>query len=555
MDTEAQAEDPVLPRPKGSHVRARGQRRVQPHRRSSSGCARCRACGAGATSRFRTGRRRSASITSSPKTGSGQTLHIHLEEYAPGAKSQKHGHVNEAVFYILDGEGAEVHDGVRYEWEAGDVAIVHNNCVHQHFNRNPDKPARALVLKTKPMYVFMNMLFQKTIEKRPTRADASTVPASSPREEPHDHDHDHDVDDHDHEHEHASRAERARASRGASTRRGCKATQTGTLLRRSARRRATKPAARRGAPQDRQSRGAAVGKLAARPAQAHRERGDEHARRNGRRVHADHPAGQPSGKHRQLAEQAFYVLEGRGYDVHVDCDLDIAERREVHLGARKTRRSASSGKPATSSTSRRTRSASTSTPTRRAPARIVVITNRIYKQSGLNDLEQLENAPEYDPNERLTAERVAPLSGGPGARLVQFSIANYAEARRKRTPHARRPRDAGRRAVPPLLAAGAAERGAAGAATARRCACACSAKISSRSATPTARSASSTRSARTAARRCSSAATKSAVCAASITAGSSTSTAVRRHAVGAAGLAVQRQGHDRRLSDAGKAAA
>ncbi|HEX3465346.1 MAG TPA: cupin domain-containing protein, partial [Candidatus Elarobacter sp.] len=95
-----------------------------------------------------------------PKDGLGQTLHIHLEEYAPGAKSQKHGHVNEAVFYILDGEGAEVHDGVRYEWEAGDVAIVHNNCVHQHFNRDPEKPARALVLKTKPMYVFMNLLFQ-----------------------------------------------------------------------------------------------------------------------------------------------------------------------------------------------------------------------------------------------------------------------------------------------------------------------------------------------------------------------------------------------------------
>jgi len=36
-----------------------------------------------------------------PKDGLGQTLHIHLEEYAPGGKSQKHGHVNEAVFYIL----------------------------------------------------------------------------------------------------------------------------------------------------------------------------------------------------------------------------------------------------------------------------------------------------------------------------------------------------------------------------------------------------------------------------------------------------------------------
>src|SRR5256885_4249721 len=103
-----------------------------------------------------------------PKDGITQTFHIHLEEYGPGARSQKHGHVNEAAFYILDGMGYEIHDGVRYDWKAGDIAIVHNNCVHQHFNADPIKPARALVIKTKPMYMFMNMLFQKLIIPRPT---------------------------------------------------------------------------------------------------------------------------------------------------------------------------------------------------------------------------------------------------------------------------------------------------------------------------------------------------------------------------------------------------
>lgn len=103
-----------------------------------------------------------------PVDGLGQTLHIHLEEYAPGGKSQKHGHVNEAAFYILDGKGFEIHDGVRYDWEAGDIAIVHNNCVHQHNNADEHKPARALVIKTKPMYMFMNMLFQKNVIPRPT---------------------------------------------------------------------------------------------------------------------------------------------------------------------------------------------------------------------------------------------------------------------------------------------------------------------------------------------------------------------------------------------------
>jgi quercetin dioxygenase-like cupin family protein len=103
-----------------------------------------------------------------PKDGISQLFHIHLEEYGPGGKSQKHGHVNEAAFYILDGYGYEIHDGVRYDWKAGDVVIVHNNCVHQHFNGDPDRPARALVLKTKPMFLFMNMLYQKQVEARPT---------------------------------------------------------------------------------------------------------------------------------------------------------------------------------------------------------------------------------------------------------------------------------------------------------------------------------------------------------------------------------------------------
>src|ERR1019366_1075196 len=102
-----------------------------------------------------------------PGDGMTQTLHIHLEEYGFGGTTQKHGHVNEAAFYILDGVGYEVHDGIRYDWKAGDLAIVHNNCVHQHFNASPKEPARTLVIKTKPMYLSLNMLFQKTVEEPP----------------------------------------------------------------------------------------------------------------------------------------------------------------------------------------------------------------------------------------------------------------------------------------------------------------------------------------------------------------------------------------------------
>ena len=40
------------------------------------------------------------------------------------------------------------------------------------------------------------------------------------------------------------------------------------------------------------------------------------------------------------------------------------------------------------------------------PARLISCINRIYKNSGLNDLEQIEDAPEYDANVVLTAELV-----------------------------------------------------------------------------------------------------------------------------------------------------
>ena len=38
--------------------------------------------------------------------------------------------------------------------------------------------------------------------------------------------------------------------------------------------------------------------------------------------------------------------------------------------------------------------------------RVISIVNRIFKACGLNDLEQIEDAPEYDPSVELNAERI-----------------------------------------------------------------------------------------------------------------------------------------------------
>ncbi|HEY7386853.1 MAG TPA: cupin domain-containing protein [Beijerinckiaceae bacterium] len=115
------------------------------------------------------------------------------------------------------------------------------------------------------------------------------------------------------------------------------------------------------------------------------------------------PPGSRSGKHRHLAEECLYVLEGRGYDLHQDCDVEITDVYFWKPQDEVQRFEWEAGDviyvpPNT------IHQHVNADPDR--PVRLISITNRIFKQTGLNDLEQLEDAPEYDPKVTLTAERV-----------------------------------------------------------------------------------------------------------------------------------------------------
>jgi len=89
-----------------------------------------------------------------------QTLQVHFVELAPGGANRGHGHQNEAAFYILEGRGYEIHDGRRYDWEKDDLVMVHNDSVHQHFNADPDRRALALAVKAKAAYMYLGLIQQ-----------------------------------------------------------------------------------------------------------------------------------------------------------------------------------------------------------------------------------------------------------------------------------------------------------------------------------------------------------------------------------------------------------
>ena len=113
--------------------------------------------------------------------------------------------------------------------------------------------------------------------------------------------------------------------------------------------------------------------------------------------------GSRSGKHRQLAEECLYVLEGRGYDLHQDCDVEITDTYHWRPQDEVKRYEWEAGDViyVPPNTIQRHFNADAE-----RPVRLISVVNRIYKACGLNDLEQLENAPEYVPNTAVTPELV-----------------------------------------------------------------------------------------------------------------------------------------------------
>jgi uncharacterized RmlC-like cupin family protein len=115
------------------------------------------------------------------------------------------------------------------------------------------------------------------------------------------------------------------------------------------------------------------------------------------------PPGSRSGKHRHLAEECLYVLEGKGYDLHQDCDIEIVDVYTWKPQDEVKRFEWEAGDiiyipPNT------IHQHFNADPNR--PARLISSINRIFKYCGLNDLEQLEDAPEYKPGVKLTPEMV-----------------------------------------------------------------------------------------------------------------------------------------------------
>jgi gentisate 1,2-dioxygenase len=67
-----------------------------------------------------------------------------MQQIPAGSRSGRQRHSGNAVFYVQEGRGHTVLDGVTYQWSAGDMVLLPNRpkgVVFQHFNDDTSAPA------------------------------------------------------------------------------------------------------------------------------------------------------------------------------------------------------------------------------------------------------------------------------------------------------------------------------------------------------------------------------------------------------------------------------
>jgi len=85
----------------------------------------------------------------------------------PGSKSGKHRHFNEAILYIVEGDGYSIHDDVKHTCEAGDIVCVPTYTIHQHFNASPSKEVKVFFSTPSPVFELAGLSYHEQIEMHP----------------------------------------------------------------------------------------------------------------------------------------------------------------------------------------------------------------------------------------------------------------------------------------------------------------------------------------------------------------------------------------------------
>ena len=95
-----------------------------------------------------------------------RTIEAHISEIPPGGHNKKHRHMNEAIIYIISGRGYSIieeegKEPIKIEWEEGDLFSPPVMAWHQHFNTDPERPARYLAITNVPLLTALGIFIKE----------------------------------------------------------------------------------------------------------------------------------------------------------------------------------------------------------------------------------------------------------------------------------------------------------------------------------------------------------------------------------------------------------
>jgi gentisate 1,2-dioxygenase len=88
-----------------------------------------------------------------PQTGRAllPTMACWVQMIRPGARLKAHRHTGSAVYYVVQGTGETIIDGVRFAWGRGDVVVLPSWALHEHANTSSRDAAILFSIQDRPV--------------------------------------------------------------------------------------------------------------------------------------------------------------------------------------------------------------------------------------------------------------------------------------------------------------------------------------------------------------------------------------------------------------------
>src|SRR5262252_2184827 len=98
-----------------------------------------------------------------PQTGGTllPTMSCWVQMLRPGKKLRAHRHTGSAVYYVVQGMGETIIDGVRFEWARGDVITLPSWALHEHANMSSSDAAILFSIQDRPVLDALGLYYEE----------------------------------------------------------------------------------------------------------------------------------------------------------------------------------------------------------------------------------------------------------------------------------------------------------------------------------------------------------------------------------------------------------